>query len=149
MSLNLRLRREPTVDGVTHGALFNGEVHLCWTLEDAVRAPGVKVQNQTAISPGRYRVILDQSTRFQRLMPHVLDVPGFTGIRIHSGNTVEDTNGCILVGMLRQVSTVSQSITAFVLLMDLLRAALGKMPPEDVWLTIESPTPTGMDVKDA
>lgn len=149
MSLDLRLRREPTVDGVTHGELFNGDVHLCWTLEDAVRAPGVKVQNQTAVPAGRYRVILDQSVRFNRLMPHVLDVPGFTGIRIHSGNTIADTDGCVLVGMVRQVATVGQSITAFVLVMDLLRAALGKLPPDDVWVTIENPPAVESGVREA
>jgi hypothetical protein len=76
---------------------------LCDTLEDTVRPAGVKIQNKTAIPAGEYKVIYDFSNRFQKLMPHVLkldnsDPDGFTGIRIHSGNTSADTDGCILVG---------------------------------------------------
>jgi len=58
-----------------------------------------KVQNETAIPAGRYKVVIDYSDHFQKDMPHVLDVPGYEGIRIHRGNTDVDTEGCLLLGL--------------------------------------------------
>jgi hypothetical protein len=82
----------------TIGFLNVDDRFFCYTLEDKVRPPGEKVPGQTAIPYGRYRVELTPSTRFKRVMPLLLSVPNFTGVRIHAGNTTEDTEGCILVG---------------------------------------------------
>lgn len=98
--MELRLERDPTVDGVTLGALLVDGMWACWTLEDAVRE-GPKVQHETAIPAGRYAVTITKSLRFGRMLPLVQDVPGFDGIRIHPGNTKADTSGCILVGLMR------------------------------------------------
>ena len=68
-----------------------------YCLEDTVRPVGVKVKGQTAIPAGRYEVIVNRSNRFKRDMPLLLDVDGFDGIRIHGGNTSDDTAGCLLV----------------------------------------------------
>jgi len=76
----------------------------CWTFEDVVReVPGQpvttwKIAHETAIPEGMYRIRFTPSARFHGLMPQLMDVPGFDGIRIHAGNTSADTSGCILVG---------------------------------------------------
>lgn len=132
--MELLLQRDPTADGVTLGQLFVNGTPFCFTLEDAVRAPGVKVPGQTAIPFGRYRVIVTESQRFGRRLPLVLDVPGFTGIRIHEGNTVTDTSGCILVGLGRTPTSVQSSKAAMARLLPRLEHALQS---EDVFLTID------------
>ena len=57
-----------------------------------------KVAGKTAIPTGRYRVVMSYSKTYKRRMPYLLNVPHFTGIMIHTGNTADDTRGCILVG---------------------------------------------------
>lgn len=86
---------------------------FCYSVEDMVRAPGVKIPEKTAIPEGRYQVIIDQSNRFKRAMPHILDVPMFEGIRIHSGNTAANTAGCILLGFTKDKDFIGQSVAAF------------------------------------
>jgi hypothetical protein len=95
--MHIHILRDTCGDTFTLGELYVNDVAFCDTLEDKVR-DGAKVPGATAIPAGTYKVTIDRSTRFKRLMPHVLDVPGFEGIRIHSGNTDADTEGCILVG---------------------------------------------------
>ena len=72
---------------------------VCHSLEDRVRAPGVKVQDATCIPEGRYKVVVDWSPKHLAWHLHILDVPMFTGVRIHTGNSPEDTEGCVLLGM--------------------------------------------------
>lgn len=117
----------------------------CFVLEDTVRAPGVKVQNETAIAAGRYRVIVDWSNRFKKFSFHILNVPNFAGIRIHSGNTDEDTDGCLLVGQERSLNAIFGSHNAFFALWDKLTEEAGfdeehgcisfRMK-EETWITI-------------
>jgi hypothetical protein len=98
---------------------------FCFVLEDMVRAPGVKVPGETAIPSGRYRVIVDWSNRFRKYSFHILDVPNFSGIRIHSGNTDQDTEGCLLAGQMRSLNAVFGSHKAFVALWEQLTEEAG------------------------
>lgn len=109
------IRKEFTADS-TVGELYVNDIFQCYTLEDVIRDGNifeVKVQDKTAIPEGMYAVVIDFSNRFQREMPHVLDVLNFTGIRIHAGNDSEDTSGCILVGETKGVNFVGNSRKAF------------------------------------
>ena len=72
-----------------------------YCLEDTVRPAGVKIKGKTAIPAGKYEVVVTMSNRFKRLMPLLLDVEGFDGVRIHGGNTHEDTEGCLLIAQNR------------------------------------------------
>lgn len=74
---------------------------FCNTMEDVVRllrSKEDKINNETAIPDGKYEVVMSYSNRFKRVLPLLLNVPYFTGVRIHRGNTDKDTEGCILVG---------------------------------------------------
>jgi hypothetical protein len=96
--MRLLLKRFEFKPTYTIGKLYVNGTYYCYTLEDVVRTEGKKVNGQTAIPTGTYSVIINRSNRFNRELPLLLNVPGFTGVRIHSGNTSKDTEGCILVG---------------------------------------------------
>lgn len=115
--MNITVKREFFSDSETLGSMFINDKFFCYTLEDFDRKlqsnqssseiAFKKIYGKTAIPAGEYRVILSISNRFKRLMPEVLNVKGFAGIRIHGGNTHENTEGCILVAKNRYVNKPS------------------------------------------
>jgi hypothetical protein len=94
--MEMTLKRKPSNEKCTIGELLIEGEHECWTCEDIVRDK--KIYGKTAVPAGRYEVVITYSNRFKRPLPLLLNVPGFEGIRIHPGNTAEDTEGCILPG---------------------------------------------------
>ena len=68
-----------------------------------------KVKGETAIPTGHYVINITYSPKYKRMMPLLLDVKGFSGIRIHSGNTAKDTEGCLIVGKNKKVGMVLES----------------------------------------
>lgn len=129
--MDLLVQREPSTLTSTPGTLSIDGSFECFTLEDLVRevhgqpVATWKVADKTAIPVGTYAVTIDFSNRFQRQMPHVLNVSGFDGIRIHSGNTAADTDGCILLGTTRNGSdNVSGSRDAYARFFPKLQAAI-------------------------
>lgn len=119
------------------GKMFVDGKLLGQTLEDQDRhleAGGEKIKGQTAIPRGRYKVQLSFSNRFGRIMPEVLDVPQFAGIRIHGGNTEADTEGCPLLGAIRTKTGVAQCAGVNQRLINLIEAA--EIRGEDVWLEV-------------
>lgn len=113
--MKLKLERFDKQEYYTGGKLYINNVFECYVLEDAIR--DVKIPGKTAIPFGTYKVILSHSPRFRRVLPELLDVPNFTGVRIHRGNTVRDTEGCLLVGRSLQGYFLEESKLAFDALM--------------------------------
>lgn len=139
--MKLLLKRDLKNTVYTLGMLYIDDILFCYTVEDAVRDKNndgdlkdvgeAKVYGKTAIPKGEYKVILSKSNRFKKVMPEVLNVPEFAGIRIHSGNTSEDTEGCIIVGTVRTPNGVGLSRDCFNRLMKKLEGQ------KDITLIIE------------
>ena len=116
-------------------------LYFCDTLEPTWRdyANGAyKVKGRSAIPEGRYAVVISWSPRFKQWLPILLGGPEFNrkwqGIRIHAGNTAEDTEGCILVGKNKLVGQVVDSRIWLHRLKQKIVEAKDK--GEAVWLTV-------------
>ena len=133
----IRIERRWPKAGYTVGRLFVNGVLICNTLEDTdreldqgmtvVAIKARKVRGQTAIPKGTYEVTLTVSPKYAKkpwaakyegLVPLVQRVKGFDGIRIHPGNTTEDTSGCILPGLNTKVGQLTDSVDCYYRLMD-------------------------------
>lgn len=136
--MELILNRIFLGSSATIGELLVNDKHLCDTLEDRVRPEGEKVYGKTAIPEGTYEVKLTHSPRFKKILPEILNVPNFSGIRIHTGNSSKDTEGCILVGTWdgEKEDWVGNSRIAFDELMALLEKATNNK--EKVTITVKS-----------
>jgi hypothetical protein len=107
----ITVKRLYKTENSTIGELLVDGIFECFTLEDKERE--VKIKGETAIPKGTYKVIINESIRFKRQLPLLLNVPNFEGVRIHSGNSNHDTEGCILVGQSRHKNYIGQSRKAF------------------------------------
>lgn len=130
--MKLTIEREASQPTCTPGTLFIDGGFECFTLEDVMRErAGVpvaewKIKGSTAIPLGIYAVELTMSNRFKKVLPLLIEVPGFEGVRIHSGNTDADTEGCILVGWEQGDESIFKSRLALQSLMEKLTAANGR-----------------------
>ena len=117
--MKLKLYRKYRKNGYTIGLLYADGKFVCNTLEDTDRGltsamserqiASIKVKGKTAIPTGVYSIIVTYSPRFKKQMPLLYNVKGFEGVRIHSGNTANDTEGCILCGKNTEVGKVTSS----------------------------------------
>ena len=126
--MKIQIKRLHKTANSTIGEMTIDGKFECYTLEDIER--DVKIKCETAIPKGTYKVIINQSNRFKKLMPLVLNVPNFEGIRIHPGNSNHDTEGCILVGQTRSKDYISKSRKAYEILFAKMKLA------KDITLTI-------------
>ena len=97
----LTLVRYTRTDEAILGSLYLNGAFVCYTLENAAKA----------IPCGMYSVQNSKSPKFKRELPllHNAQVPAGRGIRIHVGNTAKDSQGCVLVGMTREVHLLGGS----------------------------------------
>ena len=130
---------EPVIDEYSSGT---AEKYFCDTLEPTWRDyehGAYKVKGRSAIPEGRYAVVISWSPKFKAWLPILLGGPEFNkqwqGIRIHAGNTVKDTQGCILVGRTQRVGEVLESRKWLYELTQKIVEAKAK--GEAVWITIK------------
>lgn len=139
--MELKLTRNYQKDTYTIGRLYVEGDLFSNTLEDPVRDysdPNYKVYGKTAIPYGRYRITMVHSPKFSkryggRKVPLLNNVPDFTGILIHSGNTAEDTDGCILVGQNTQRGRLTSSLATLYKLLDIFDSV---SEDEEIWIDI-------------
>lgn len=132
--MKIEVRRIARKASYTIGRMFIDDKYFCDTLEDVDRGltslmtieevAKVKKKGATAIPTGVYSVAYTYSPKFKRQMPLLLGVKGFEAIRIHSGNTDKDTEGCVLVGRNTQVGRLTDSKFIFEKLNAILQTAL-------------------------
>ena len=135
--MKIEVNRIFKASNYTIGELSVNNNYVCDTLEDKVRADGKKVYAETAIPTGTYTLVLSYSNRFKKVMPEILNVPNFSGIRIHCGNSSKDTEGCLLVGKWdgKTENWISDSKNSYNKLYPLLEEAFNKK--ENITITIK------------
>ena len=116
----MRIANRPTY---CIGKLYVDGQYLCDTIEDTDRGLDdrmseedilkLKVKGETAIPSGIYPVTITYSPKYKKQMPLINNVKGYSGVRIHSGNTSKDTEGCVLVGLNKEVGKVLDSRKMF------------------------------------
>lgn len=120
--MKLKVIREVKTEVSTIGSLFiNGEF-FCYTLEDKDRGlkqsdsllfiNTKKIFGLTAIPSGFYKLIVNQSSKFKRMLPRILDIKGFDGVLMHRGNSADHSLGCILVGYKKGENSIFESTKA-------------------------------------
>lgn len=148
--LRLHLVRTQAGEHATLGQLFIDGQYKWFCLEDRWRPNEIKIPGETCIPAGTYQVIINRSVRFGKMLPLLLNVPGFEGVRIHPGNTDKDTAGCILVGGSCQpnalpVPRIGDSAVACADVQQKIAMALAA--GNKVWIEIIDPgTGTGVEV---
>lgn len=143
-SMELVLKRETFTDKSTIGSLFIDGVFECFILEDKDRGldskmtltqiNNLKVYGETAIAYGKYEVIVTMSNRFKKELPLLLDTIGYTGIRIHVGNTDLDSHGCLLPCTSKSKDRGIGSTLAFNKLFEKIKSA--KKAGQKIFITI-------------
>jgi hypothetical protein len=143
--MNITLTRKHFSEKSTVGDLFINDKWFCYTLEDVDRqrqgfetilpwSSSLKIPRETAIPRGEYEIIVNVSNRFKKSMPLLLNVPDFLGVRIHSGNTAEHTEGCILVGKFKNPDMITGSRDAF---KDLFKVIESTLKKEKIFILIK------------
>jgi hypothetical protein len=118
--IKLLLQRKASKSSYTMGKLLANEELFCDTLENTKKI----------IPAGAYKIALVWSNKFHRVLPELLNVPNRTAIRIHRGNSVKDTQGCILVGINDKVGWLRNSVQYEQKIVELVKEYRG------CWITI-------------
>jgi hypothetical protein len=120
--MKLKVVRETKNDVCTIGSLFINDVFFCYTLEDKDRGlkqtdsllfiQAKKIFGVTAIPSGNYELIVNQSPKFKRMLPRIINIKGFEGVLMHRGNSADHSLGCILIGYQKGENAIFESTKA-------------------------------------
>lgn len=133
--MKLKLERKYFKDTYTIGNLYINGIFFSNTLEDKNRDMNkngkfdngeVKIYGETCIPFGTYKIKMTYAPKFKRELPWLQNVPSFTGILIHRGNTARDTAGCILVGENKAIGKVLNSASYEMKLVKIIKEAITK-----------------------
>ena len=132
--MRLTLGRFDFRENSTIGHLYINKGYFCDICEDKDRGldskmpkeqlEKMKIKGVTAIPYGTYEIVITWSPRFKRMLPLLKEVPVYEGVRIHTGNKHQDTDGCLLTGKDTKQGTVSNSRYWFNKFMPILEAGL-------------------------
>jgi len=134
----------------TGGELYFGDMFIGHTIEDQIRAPGVKIPKVTAIAPGKYkatwhlRLNKDGTSHYKPnfYVPMLMDVPQFTGVLIHPGGSKDDSEGCILLCNELVVDNYGNYTSSYREALDVCRnffETLRAAHPNGFWVEISNP----------
>jgi hypothetical protein len=142
--MEIEVRRKEFTPISTISEVYVDGKFECYAIEDMDRGlldsmseteiKSKKIHGVTAIPKGRYKIVISFSNRFQKYLPELIGVKGFAGIRIHSGNTSADSEGCILPGTTKALNFVGSSVKAFTALFAKMKAVEKK---EKIYITIK------------
>lgn len=121
------LVRDSFSSSSTDGVLFVDSRPFCNTLEPSV-GKKVKYGKGCCVAPGIYSIDFHYSPKFGKYMLTLCGVRGRSSILIHSGNTPDDTVGCILVGERSTFGVLSYSGSTLSKLFALCLSVIGKEP---------------------
>lgn len=122
-----------TIDNFKCNSLEDQDRHLNSSMS-LQEISNIKIHSNTAIPTGRYEIVWTYSNHFKKNMPLLLNVPGYAGVRIHSGNTAKDTEGCILLGYNTEKGIITDSRNTINKVYPMIEQACKK---EKVYITIE------------
>lgn len=136
--MKLTLRRLYRKPEYSIGKLYIDGVYFCDVVEDTDRGlysymnigeiSKIKVKHETAIPYGIYKIRLSMSPKYKKILPEIMNVPGFSGVRIHSGNWASDSSGCLIVGK----NTVKGGVTSSRVTMKALMKKLQSIPTTEL-----------------
>ena len=135
--MEIELWRKYRLNNYTIGKVYVNGIFFSDSMEDRDRLyfGEPKVYSKTAIPVGRYRILMQWSPKNQRVMPFLQNVPQFTGIMIHAGNTEKDTAGCLLFGLNKVKGKVLYSKYYSDTIRDMIMDAEDRR--EEIWITIK------------
>lgn len=134
--MKLTINRKKSTENSTISELYIDSMFQCYILELPVMSE--PLPGRCAIPAGTYEIVIQWSPHFNRYNMRLVNVPGFEGVEIHTGNTPADTEGCLIVGTIQSPDYVGNSTLAYTILWSKIMAYInnGMAHEQPITLTI-------------